>query len=130
MNKKRTRESVEESLKALNVDSVDVLFLHDPEYVKDINDVTKKDGALDELFKIKEEGLAKAVGLAMGRIDIMFPILRKWDFDVIINHNRYTLLNREADEMYNYAYVKIYQFSTLLLMQVVFWQKVQVILKK
>jgi D-threo-aldose 1-dehydrogenase len=84
LDKKRTRESVEESLKALNVDSVDVLFLHDPEYVKDINDVTKKDGALDELFKIKEEGLAKAVGLAMGRIDIMFPILKKWDFDVII----------------------------------------------
>ena len=106
LDKKRTRESVEESLKALNVDSVDVLFLHDPEYVKDINDVTKKDGALDELFKIKEEGLAKAVGLAMGRIDIMFPILRKWDFDVIINHNRYTLLNREADEMYSYAYSK------------------------
>ena len=66
LDKKRTRESIEESLKTLNVDSVDVLFLHDPEYVKDVNDVTKKDGALDELFKIKEEGLAKAVGLAMG----------------------------------------------------------------
>ena len=61
----------------MNVDSVDILFLHDPEYVKDVNDVTKKDGALDELFKIKEEGLAKAVGLAMGKIDIMFPLLKK-----------------------------------------------------
>ena len=103
LDKKRTRESIEESLKTLNVDSVDVLFLHDPEYVKDINDVTKKDGAIDELFKIKEEGLAKAVGLAMGKVDIMFPMLKNWDFDVIINHNRYTLLNREADEMYSYA---------------------------
>ena len=106
LDKKRTRVSIEESLKTLNVNSVDILFLHDPEYVKDLNDVTKKDGALDELFKIKEEGLVKAVGLAMGRIDVMFPILRNWDFDVIINHNRYTLLNREADEMYNYAYSK------------------------
>ena len=103
LDKKRTRESIEESLKTLNVDSVDVLFLHDPEYVKDINDVTKKDGAIDELFKIKEEGLAKAVGLAMGKVDIMFPMLKNWDFDVIINHNRYTLLNREANEMYDYA---------------------------
>ena len=76
LDKKRTRDSIEESLKTLNVDSVDVLFLHDPEYVKDVNDVTKKDGALDELFKIKEEGLAKAVGLAMGKIDIMFPMLK------------------------------------------------------
>ncbi len=106
LDKKRTRESIEESLKTLNVDSVDVLFLHDPEYVKDVNDVTKKDGALDELFKIKEEGLAKAVGLAMGKIDIMFPMLKNWDFDVMINHNRYTLLNREADEMYSYAHSK------------------------
>ena len=103
LDKKRTRESIEESLKTLNVDSVDVLFLHDPEYVKDINDVTKKDGAIDELFKIKEEGLTKAVGLAMGKVDIMFPLLKDWDFDVIINHNRYTLLNREANEMYDYA---------------------------
>ena len=103
LDKKRTRESIEESLKTLNVDSVDVLFLHDPEYVKDINDVTKKDGAIDELFKIKEEGLAKAVGLAMGKVDIMFPLLKDWDFDVIINHNRYTLINREANEMYDYA---------------------------
>ena len=42
LDKKRTRESIEESFKTLNVDSVDVLFLHDPEYVKDVNDVTKK----------------------------------------------------------------------------------------
>ena len=26
--------------------------------LKDINDITKKDGAMDELFKIKEEGLS------------------------------------------------------------------------
>ena len=82
LDKSRTRESIEESLKTLNVDSVDILFLHDPEYVKDINDVTKENGAMDELFKIKEEGLAKAVGLAMGKVDIMFPLLKNWDFDV------------------------------------------------
>ena len=106
LDKSRTRESIEESLKTLNVDYVDILFLHDPEYVKDINDVTKENGAMDELFKIKEEGLAKAVGLAMGKVDIMFPLLKNWDFDVMINHNRFTLLNREADKMYDYAFSK------------------------
>ena len=103
LDKNRVRESLEESLKMLNVDSVDILFLHDPEYAKDITDITKKDGAMDELFKIKNEGLAKAAGVAMGKVDIMFPLLKDWDFDVIINHNRYTLLNREANEMYDYA---------------------------
>ena len=104
LDKNRARESLEESLKTLNVDSVDILFLHDPEYAKDLSDITKKDGAMDELFKIKEEGLAKAVGIAMGKIDIMFPLLKDWDFDVMINHNRFTLINREANEMYDYAY--------------------------
>ncbi len=103
LDKNRVRESLEESLKTLNVDSVDILFLHDPEYAKDITDITKKDGAMDELFKIKDEGLAKAAGVAMGKVDIMFPLLKDWDFDVIINHNRYTLINREANEMYDYA---------------------------
>lgn len=103
LDKNRARESLEESLKTLNVDSVDILFLHDPEYAKDITDITKKDGAMDELFKIKDEGLAKAVGVAMGKVDIMFPLLKDWDFDVVINHNRYTLINREANEMYDYA---------------------------
>ena len=103
LDKNRARQSFEESLKTLNTDSVDILFLHDPEYAKDVNDITKKDGAMDELFKIKEEGLAKAVGLAMGKIDLMFPLIKDWDFDVIINHNRYTLINREANKMYEYA---------------------------
>ena len=103
LDKNRARQSFEESLKTLNTDSVDILFLHDPEYAKDITDITKKDGAMDELFKIKNEGLAKAVGVAMGKVDIMFPLLRDWDFDVVINHNRYTLINREANEMYDYA---------------------------
>jgi D-threo-aldose 1-dehydrogenase len=103
LDKNRARESLEESLKTLNVDSVDILFLHDPEYAKELSDITKKDGAMDELFKIKEEGLAKAVGVAMGKVDLMLPLLKDWDFDVMINHNRFTLINREANKMYDYA---------------------------
>ncbi len=105
-DKNQARKSLEESLEALGVDSVDILFLHDPEYAKDISEITKKDGAMDELFKMKEEGLAKAVGVAMGKINIMFPLLKNWDFDALISHNRYTLLNREADKMFDYAYNK------------------------
>ena len=105
-DKDRARKSLEESLNALNLDKVDILFLHDPEHTKDVSEITKKGGSMDELFKIKEEGLCKAVGLAMGKVDMMFPMLKEWDFDVIINHNRFTLLNRQANEMYDYAYEK------------------------
>ena len=63
LDKKRTRESIEESLKALNVDSVDVLFLHDPEYVKDIKNkynipILNKDFFIDpyQVFEANKNG--------------------------------------------------------------------------
>lgn len=100
----RARRSLEESLEALSLDQVPMLHLHDPEHAQDLAEITGKGGAIDELFKMKEEGLCQAVGLAMGKIDIMFPILREWDFDTLISHNRWTILNRQADEMFDYAH--------------------------
>jgi D-threo-aldose 1-dehydrogenase len=102
----RARRSLEESLGRLGLDRVQVLQLHDPEHARDIGEITGKSGALEELFRMKEEGLAQAVGLAMGRLDVMMPILRDWPFDVLISHNRYTLLNRSADEMFDFAFDK------------------------
>lgn len=99
----QARRSIEESLTALGVDSVDILHLHDPEYAGDLSDVTRRGGALDELMRIKEEGLARAVGLAAGRVNIMMPLLRDWDFDALITHNRFTLVNRNAEPMLQLA---------------------------
>lgn len=99
----RARRSLEESLTALGVDSVDILHLHDPEYASDLADVTGRGGALDTLMRMKEEGLARAVGLAAGRVDIMMPLLRDWDFDALITHNRFTLVNRNAEPMLELA---------------------------
>ena len=99
----RARQSLEESLKALNLDRVQLLHLHDPEHVADLDEVTGKGGALDELFKMKEEGLCDAVGLAAGRTDIMIPILKDWDFDALITHNRFTLVNRNSEPMIDLA---------------------------
>ena len=100
----RARKSLEESLEALSVDRVQLLHLHDPEHTRDLGEITRPGGAISELFRMKEEGLAKAVGLAMGRIDIMLPVLRDWPFDALISHNRYTLLNRSADAMFDFAW--------------------------
>lgn len=100
----RARQSLEESLAALGLDRVNVLHFHDPEHARDMNEITKSGGAIDEMFKMKEEGLADAVGLAMGRIEAMFPLLRHYPFDVLINHNRFNLINRTANEMYDFAH--------------------------
>ncbi len=99
----RAWASLDESKAALGLDHIPMLQLHDPEHARDLTEITRDGGALDALFKMKEEGHATAVGLAMGRLDIMFPILKNWPFDVLISHNRWTLLNQSADEMFDYA---------------------------
>lgn len=99
----QAQRSLEESLKALGVASIDLLHLHDPEYASDLADVTRKGGALDQLFRMKEKGLCRAVGLAAGRTDVMMPLLKDYDFDALISHNRFTLLNRQATEMFELA---------------------------
>ena len=99
----RARRSLEESLKALNVDRIQLLHLHDPEHAASLDEVSGANGALKELFRMKEEGLVQAVGLAAGRVDIMMPMMKDWDFDAIITHNRFTLVNRNAEEMMDLA---------------------------
>jgi D-threo-aldose 1-dehydrogenase len=99
----RVRRSFEESLKAMGVDRIPILHLHDPEYAPNFADVTKPGGGLAELFKIRDEGLVDAVGLAAGKVEMMMPLLADWDFDTIITHNRFTLVSRHAEEMIDFC---------------------------
>ena len=99
----RARRSFEESLAVLGLDRVHLLHLHDPEYAASLGEVAGPRGALAELFRMKEEGLAQAVGLAAGRVDVMTPLLAEWDFDALITHNRFTLANRNAEPMIDFA---------------------------
>jgi D-threo-aldose 1-dehydrogenase len=99
----QARRSIEQSLRALGLDRVHLLHLHDPEHAASLVEVTRPGGALSELFRIKEEGIAEAVGLAAGVVDMTMPILRDWDFDALITHNRFTVVNRNATEMIEFA---------------------------
>jgi D-threo-aldose 1-dehydrogenase len=99
----QARRSLEQSLKALGLERIDLLHLHDPEHSRSLAEATAKSGALGELFRLKEEGLAKAVGLAAGPVTMMMPLLRDWDFDALITHNRFTLANRNAHSMLDFA---------------------------
>ena len=99
----RVRRSLEESFEALGLDHIHLMHLHDPEHALDDKDITRPGGALAELFKMKEEGLVDAVGLAAGRVDLMLSLLSDWDFDAIITHNRFTLANRNAEAMIDFC---------------------------
>jgi len=93
----RARQSADESMAALGVDRFQLLHLHDPEHSRDLDEIWRPGGAIDTLFRMKDEGLAQAVGLAMGRTDLPFDLLRDWPFDVVLTHNRFSLLNRSAE---------------------------------
>jgi D-threo-aldose 1-dehydrogenase len=99
----RARRSLEESLKRLGLDRVPLLHLHDPEHSASLPEITGRGGALPELMKMKEEGLVDAVGLAAGNVDVMMSLLKDWDFDALITHNRFTLVNRNAAPMIDFA---------------------------
>jgi D-threo-aldose 1-dehydrogenase len=97
------RRSLEASIKALGVDHFHILHLHDPEFIKDPQDVSGSNGSMAELMKMKEEGFCDATGLGAGDVDVMLPLIRDWDYDVILTHNRFTLINRNAEAMIDLA---------------------------
>ena len=99
----QARRSLEESLKALNLDRIQLLHLHDPEHAASLLEIGRRNGALAELFRIRDQGLALSVGLAAGKVEVMMPLLRDWNFDALITHNRFTLLNRNAEPMLDFA---------------------------
>jgi D-threo-aldose 1-dehydrogenase len=93
------RRSLEASIKALGIDHFHILHHHDPEFIRDITDVTGPQGSLAELMKMKDEGFCDATGLGAGDVDVMMPLLRDWNFDCILTHNRHTLVNGNAEPM-------------------------------
>ena len=99
----QAKRSLEQSLQALNLDSIPLLHLHDPEHAHSLDEIRGTGGAIDALMRFKEEGLCQATGLAMGRLDMMLPLAQAFPFDAVLNHNRYTLLNRSATELFDYA---------------------------
>ena len=99
----RARRSLEESLSALGLDRLQLVHLHDPEYAKDLDQVRGDQGSLKALFQMKEEGLIEAVGLAAGKVEVMMELLKDWEFDAMITHNRYTLINRNAKKLIDLA---------------------------
>jgi len=98
----RVRESFRESLDRLGLERVPLLFLHDPDAF-DFGYMTSAGAAVDALVQIREEGLADAIGVATGDTRLLHRYLDLGVFDVILSHNRFTLVDRSADELFTRA---------------------------
>jgi aryl-alcohol dehydrogenase-like predicted oxidoreductase len=102
---KRVRRSLEESLERLGLDRVQLLHLHDPERMT-FAEATEPGGPVEALAELKREGLAEHLGVAGGPVELMGAYLDTGVFEVVLTHNRYTLLDRSAEKLFRDAYAR------------------------
>lgn len=84
--------SVEESLRRLELDRVDILHIHDPDDHPD----EALDGALRALVQLRSEGTIAAVGSGMNQSAMLTRFARTGQFDCFLLAGRYTLLEQNA----------------------------------
>ena len=98
----RVFESFAESLDRLGLERVPVFYLHDPEAF-DFDDLTAPGGAVDAMKELKRRGSVDVIGVAGGDLAAMRRYVDTGAFDILLNHNQYTLLDRSADDLIDYA---------------------------
>ncbi|GAB2883142.1 aldo/keto reductase [Streptomyces mayteni] len=96
------RRAIEGSLARLGVDRVPLLYLHDPENTT-FAEATAPGGPVDVVRALKDEGIAGAIGVAGGDTTIISEYVATGHFDVLLTHNRWTLVNRTAGRMIDLA---------------------------
>lgn len=94
------RASVEESLKLLGRDCIDILMIHEPDRPGQYDwwtDMVKVEGpVLDLLGELKAEGKIRYTGLGGTTTTEMAHLCRSGKFDVVLTAFNYSLLYREA----------------------------------
>lgn len=78
-------KDIENSLKRLNTDYLDLWQIHHLENNKEVNQVAGKNGALEAIIEMKEQGVVKHCGLT-GHEDpnILLNMMSKHDFDTVL----------------------------------------------
>ena len=87
--------SFEESLKRLQLDSVDILHLHDPDLHPD-HLGNAKVGAIKAMMKLKEEKVVKAIGCGLNQNEMLLDLAQLDCFDCFLLAGRYTLLDQTS----------------------------------
>jgi D-threo-aldose 1-dehydrogenase len=95
----RVRRSVAESLERLGLNRVPLMYLHDPEYHLTFAEAMAPGGPVRALTELRDQGLLGHLGVAGGPIGLMRGFIATGEFEVILNHNRFTLIDRSAEPL-------------------------------
>ena len=89
------KQSVDDALKRLQTDYIDIFYIHFPD------DQTPKDEAVAALNEMKQEGKIKAIGVSNFSLDQIKEANKDGLVDVV--EDQYSLLHRDAEnEMFDY----------------------------
>jgi D-threo-aldose 1-dehydrogenase len=86
--------SIEESLSRLKIDTIDIIFIHDP----DDNYEIALNETLPTLLELKKQGVIKAIGAGMNEWEMLLDFAKNGEFDCFLLAGRYTLLDYSALE--------------------------------
>jgi D-threo-aldose 1-dehydrogenase len=88
--------SLESSLDRLQLERIDVVFVHDPD------DFYRAalDGAFPALEELRSQGVIRSYGAGMNQSEMLADFVRNTDLDVVLLAGRYTLYEQDAlDEL-------------------------------
>ncbi|MCD6333948.1 MAG: aldo/keto reductase [Candidatus Latescibacteria bacterium] len=88
-----TRWSVQNSLKLLKTDVLDAVLIHDP---PDIEDPLAPGRALDELLKMKEEGIVRHIGIGTRSHAFHRRAIETGQIEIVLSFLDYTLLDQSV----------------------------------
>lgn len=99
--------SIENSLKALQIDRIDSLLIHDPDehYQRAI------DEAYPTLADLRSQGVVKAIGAGMNQWEMLADFARAGEFDGFLLAGRYTLIEQTslaALKLFQEKHVSVY----------------------
>lgn len=96
------QRSVERSLRLLGLDRLELLYLHDPEHTT-FDAAMAPGGPVQTLQRLQIEGVVRHLGVAGGPPELLMRFIETGIFQSVITHNRFTLLNRTAEELIDRA---------------------------
>ncbi|MEZ4499517.1 MAG: aldo/keto reductase [Thermomicrobiales bacterium] len=97
------RRRMARSLELLGVDHVDAVYLHDAEWTT-FSEAMAPGGPVEALVEFKTQGVFDYLGVAAGPNEVELQYIETGLFDAVITHNRYTLLNQNANPVIDAAH--------------------------
>jgi D-threo-aldose 1-dehydrogenase len=98
----RMRRSLDESRERLGLETLPMIYLHDPENTT-WEESMADDGPVAALVEARDAGIVGHLGISGGPVGLLARYVETGIFEALITHNRYTLVDRTADALLTLA---------------------------